>query len=141
MQESCPFCELNADKNKILHEGKNVFVTLSNPRLVPGHVLVIPKRHVEKISDLREDEKKELFDTAVQFQEKVLLKFSSGCDIRQNYRPFQKQDKIKVDHLHIHLLPRGFKDELYQKCQIYETSIFTPLTNEERIKFETLLKE
>ena len=68
----CPFCDINEEKTKILWEGKYVFVALSNPRLMPGHLLVIPKKHVEKISELNAKEKRELFDTLETFQEKKL---------------------------------------------------------------------
>ena len=43
----------------------------SNPRLMEGHLLVIPKRHVEKLSELNEEERKELFDTVIEYQEKI----------------------------------------------------------------------
>lgn len=122
----CPFCNINKEKTRIIKETDKVLVILSNPRLVEGHLLVIPKRHVEKLSELNDDEKKELFDTVIEFQENI-LKSASGCDIRQHYRPFQKQDNLKVNHLHIHLLPREFEDELYKKCQIYEKDIFEEL--------------
>lgn len=128
---NCPFCTINPAKNVILKEGNNVRVIFSNPRLMPGHLLVIPKRHVEKISELNEEEKKELFDTTVEFQEKILSKFADGCDIRQHYRPFCKQDDVKVDHLHIHLQPRKFEDELYKKVQVFERNAFKEVSPEE----------
>lgn len=137
----CPFCNIEKEKTRIIKEGKHVFVVFSNPRLVEGHLLVIPKRHVEKVSELGEEERKELLDTVIEFQEKILSKFSSGCDIRQNYRPFQKQDGIKVNHLHVHLQPREFKDELYQKSQIFERKLFKKLSDEEIKKFTKLLKD
>jgi len=62
---------------------------------MPGHLLVVPKRHVEKLSALQEDERRELFEKVIQFQEKILSKLASGCDIKQNYRPFQKQSNLK----------------------------------------------
>ncbi|HUV72522.1 MAG TPA: HIT family protein [Clostridia bacterium] len=135
----CPFCNLDKKRSRIVKEGKHVLVILSNPRLVDGHLLVIPKRHVEKASELGSKERKELFETVLEFQEKILSKFAAGCDIRQNYRPFQKQGDIKVNHLHFHLLPREFKDELYQKCQIHETEIFRMLTEKEKKRFRLLL--
>jgi ATP adenylyltransferase len=105
---------------------------------MPGHLLVVPKRHVERISELKEDEKKELFEKLEEFQENTLSKLSKGCDIRQNYRPFQKQNNLKVHHLHIHLQPRELEDELYKKCQIFEKQVFSELTNEEKEKFSKL---
>jgi len=127
----CPFCNINAEKTRILKDGKFVRVIFSNPRLMPGHLLVVPKKHVEKISQLNEEEKKELFETVVEFQEKILSKVSSGCDMKQNHRPFQKQDKLKVNHLHVHLQPRELFDELYEKCQVFETDVFRDLSLEE----------
>ncbi len=137
---NCPFCNINKEKTRILKEGKTILVLLSNPRLARGHLLVVPKRHIEKMTELNESERKELFETIIEFQEKILSKFSSGCDIRQHYRPFQKQDKLKINHLHIHILPREFKDKLYQKCQIFEKEIFEDLTKEETVEFSKLFK-
>ena len=128
---NCPFCTIDSLRNRTVKEGRFVTVVFSNPRLMPGHLLVIPKRHVETIADLDASEQHELFQTVVEFQEKILERVSSGCDIRQHYRPFQKQDHIKADHLHIHLLPRELYDELYQKCQVFETGIFQKTTSEE----------
>lgn len=137
---NCPFCNIDTKRTITIREGRYALVVLSNPRLVDGHLLIIPKRHIERPSLMTEEEKREVFDTVLEFQEKILNKFSSGCDIRQNCRPFQKQSNLKINHIHYHLLPREFKDELYQKCQIYETGIFRMLTEEEKEKFTDLFK-
>ena len=127
----CPFCNINPEKTRILKDKKFVRVIFSNPRLMPGHLLIVPKRHIEKLSELNKEEQKELFETIIEFQEKILSKVASGCDIRINYRPFQKQDNLKVNHLHVHLYPRELFDELYDKCQIFEKDIFKDLPPEE----------
>ena len=57
---------------------------------------------------------------------------TKGCDIKQNYRPFQKQTKLKVNHLHIHLQPRELFDNLYEKSQIFEKEIFSDLEDVEK---------
>lgn len=137
----CPFCNINSEKTRVLKEGKFVKVVFSNPRLMAGHLLVVPKRHIEKISDLNKDEQEELFKTIIEFQERILSKVTSGCDIRQNYRPFQKQDRLKVNHLHFHLLPRALFDELYEKCQIFEKNIFKELSPKELNKMLKILSD
>ncbi len=48
----CPFCKINFKKNPIIMDGKYSVVIPSNPSLMIGHLLILPKRHVEKISDL-----------------------------------------------------------------------------------------
>lgn len=95
--------------------------------------------HVEKLSELNEEEKKELFDTVIEYQEKILKNIAPGCDIRQHYRPFLKQSELKINHLHIHLQPRKPDDELYKKCQIYHKDVFKELTKEEINKISKLL--
>ena len=127
----CPFCNIDLEKTRILKDKKFVRVIFSNPRLMPGHLLIVPKRHVEKLSELNGEEQKELFETIIEFQEKILSKIASGCDIKINYRPFQEQDNLKVNHLHVHLHPRELFDELYEKSQIFEKDIFKDLTPEE----------
>ena len=135
---TCPFCTLDPKRNTIIENRKNCFVMFSNPRLMEGHLLVIPKRHVERLSELNEQEKKELLETVIGFEEK-LLKIFPGCDIRQNYRPFVKQSDHKVNHLHIHLQPRTMEDDLYKKVQVFEKDVFKWSTKNEESKLIKLL--
>lgn len=135
--QGCSFCEIDNLKTRIISNGSGVFVALSNPRLMPGHLLVIPKRHVERISQLNKDEKEELFQTIERFQEKILDKVASGCDITQHHRPFIPESRVKVNHLHVHLRPREFKDALYETSQKFEQ--FQDVSSEEVDKLVGLL--
>jgi len=135
----CPFCNFDKLKGRMIQNKKHVYVILSDPRRIPGHTLVIPKQHVLKPSELSKEVREVLFDTIIEFQEKI-LKFSSGCDITQHYRPFLLQSNIKVDHAHFHLLPREFEDELYTKAQVFEKALFKDLPEVEADKFYKLLQ-
>lgn len=135
---TCPFCEIEKQRTRIIEEGNLTYVFLSNPRLMPGHTLIIPKRHVVKPSELNSEEAKEVWEKICKYQEKIIANISEGCDLRENFRPFQKDGYIKQSHLHFHLLPRNNRDELYNRCQIYETNIFSELQPEE---METILKK
>ncbi len=138
----CVFCEIIDGKKpgEVISETKNTIAILSNPALMKAHCLVIPKRHVEKLSNLSEEERKELINEVIKIQE-ILLKKFSGCDIKQNYRPFQKQDELKVDHLHVHLQPRELFDEYYEKSQVYEGNIFRDLSESELKKVKEFILE
>jgi len=93
--------------------------------LVPHHLLVIPKRHVEYPSALEPEEYLELMYTVVELQTTILmLKPGMGCDVRQNCRPFLPQSDYKIDHLHWHILPRLFEDQLYLRVQKFEKGLF-----------------
>ena len=139
-KKHCPFCNIDKEKTKIIDTKPLTIVVLSNPRMAQGHLLAIPKRHIEKLSELTKDEKKELFDTVIDYQEKILDKISSGCDVRQNYRPFLKQGTLKVNHLHIHLIPREFKDKIYRNNQSCEKNLFKKLGKREIKMLRNLFK-
>ena len=127
----CVFCTIDKEKTRTVEVGKTMTVILSNPRLMKGHILIIPKRNIEKINDLTSAEKDEMFSLLCKYNEKILKNFASGVDIKQNYRPFMKNSEVKVAHFHFHLQPRELFDELYEKSQKHETEIFKKLTEEE----------
>lgn len=134
MSNSCPFCEIDHEKTRIVRKDKFVTTILSNPRLVPGHTLVIPNRHVYEPWKLKDEEIIAVFRAINYARTKLLKSMATGCDIRQNYRPFIKQNSLKVDHVHFHVLPRTNEDELYQKSMQFEKEIFADLTDNEREK-------
>ncbi len=136
---SCPFCEINPQKTFVIEDKEFCRVIFSNPRLKPGHLLVIPKRHVEKPFELNEAERREIFDTVLEYQKKILEKMASGCDIRQNCRPFLPESEIKVDHVHFHLLPREMSDEIHLATS-GQSALFSPLSEEERNKMLEAIK-
>jgi histidine triad (HIT) family protein len=138
----CPFCAIIAKRTeRLISETAHTFTTLSNPRLMPGHLLVIPKRHVEKLSQLSGEERNDLIDQAMRLQEKVLESVAPGCDISQHYRPFIPNGRLKVAHLHIHVRPRSLDDELYTKVQIFENDLFQEPSPEEYEKYRKLFSE
>ena len=138
---NCAFCKLDPKRNKVIYEGKHVYVFPSNPRLVEGHLLVIPKRHIEKPSEMTAEERKELFDTVLAFQDKILAKIAKGCDIRENYRPFQNEDDLKVHHIHFHLIPRELNDEIYDAYEKHQTRVFKMMSEQQMAKSLEMFKK
>ncbi len=50
---NCPFCY---PQERVLQQNDLAQVILSDPHKVPGHLLIMPKRHVERPWDLTHDE-------------------------------------------------------------------------------------
>jgi histidine triad (HIT) family protein len=126
----CAFCGIKDER--IIRDTQNTITILSNPYLVEGHSLVIPKMHVQRISELTMPVAYELFDEVVRMQNMVLERLGApGCDIRQNFRPFLPDSRLKVGHLHFHVIPRYKEDELYLKSMIYEKDVFRELQDEQ----------
>jgi diadenosine tetraphosphate (Ap4A) HIT family hydrolase len=141
MSKVCPFCP-NANRHeRTLYETNLITAFFSNPRLMRGHLIVAPKRHVERLHELTPAERHDLIDVATKLQEIILAHLAQGCDLRIHYRPFQKEDGLKVNHLHAHLQPRELFDDLYHRSQKFETAIYKPLTESERTRLETLFRD
>lgn len=135
--DNCPFCSLC---NRVIKENKFANLFLSNPRKVPGHFLVTPKRHIEKPWEMTAQETQAVFELVLFVQKRLVKHISKGSDVLQHYRPFMKQDHIKVNHIHYHILPRDFNDKIYQVVEKYETEdFFEELTANESDKMAAIL--
>jgi ATP adenylyltransferase len=133
---ACPFCN---PADRVLRANGNAQVILSNPRKLPGHVLVIPKRHVEKPWELTPGELQDIFELIFFVEQRLLGKLGEGVDIRQNYRPFLRQNRLKVDHVQFHIMPRSADDYLYTVSEKFEADLFADLDDLERKEVEKLL--
>jgi diadenosine tetraphosphate (Ap4A) HIT family hydrolase len=133
----CPFCN---PLERIVKENASAQVMLSDPRKVPGHILVMPKRHVVKPWDLTPPELQDVFELIFFVEQRIIGKLGDGCDVRQNYRPFMKQSALKIDHVHFHIIPRSFQDYIYSVVEKHETDLFAELDDVESDAIVKLLQ-
>lgn len=132
----CPFCNLG---QRILKDNRRAVLFLSDPKKTTGHFLVVPKRHVELPWDLSEDELLDIYKLIFFTEKRIIGKLGEGCDIRQNYRPFMKQGRVKVDHLHYHIIPRSNEDNIYQVSEKHDYELWEPLGEEEKERVNKLI--
>lgn len=133
----CPFCDPASNDERVLKQNGLAQAVLSDPHKVPGHFLVMPKRHVEKPWDLTPEELQAVFDLIFEIEQKVMGKLGDGCDIRQNYRPF---NELGVKHVIFHILPRSAEDYLYKVSEQYESDLYVELDDMERDAVADMLK-
>lgn len=133
---NCPFCD---PLERVITDNASAQMMLSDPRKVPGHTLVMPKRHVEEPWMLTEQEIIDIFALIALAEQRIVGKLGTGCDIRQAYRPFLKQDALKVNHLTFHVIPRAKDDYLYSVSEKYEEGLFAELDDLERDEVTKLL--
>ena len=104
----CIFCKIASKEipAKILVETESCVGFLDAFPLAKGHVLVIPKKHYEKLQDLPSDINSEVFSIVNSLISKVdsltgatLVAIHNGKDSGQ-----------EIPHLHIHLIPRSKDD-------------------------------
>lgn len=100
---SCPFCRPQIDQSTWL-ETVDYRVIYNIAPIVPGHSLVIPRRHVAGLLELNDTEVGELFQTARRAATILLAAFQAeGFDLSLQDGEVAGQT---VFHLHVHLIPR-----------------------------------
>lgn len=131
----CPFCAPTPDQGVIRHF-EAVYLKASTPALMPGHMLIIPKRHITLPEELFSEERSEIMDIYIKISEMLrrnppnYLKARAtrgevvGCDLSQHTRPFLPENWVTVRHLHFHLKPRWQDDEFYLTTQVREVELF-----------------
>lgn len=136
--QQCPFCDCD---ERVLKQNELAQVVLSDPHKVPGHLLVMPKRHIEKPWELTNRELTDIYDLIFFLEQKLIGKLGDGFDIRQNYRPYRPQSELKVNHILFHVIPRSEGDFIYQVAEQHEQDLFAELDDMERDAVTALLKD
>jgi histidine triad (HIT) family protein len=121
----CRFCEIvnGTGERAIIFKSKRSVSFLSNPFLMRGHSLVIPKKHFESIVEISSPVLYDLIDHLKKL-EKKMLSFSDGVTIVQNFLPFVLERETKVNHVHFHLWPRTNFDSYYKSVLIHQKKVW-----------------
>ena len=96
-------CELCRPEN-LLIQGSLAYVRYDTNSLSPGHVLVVPRRHVASYFDMTVQEKAEILALLDRAQTKIAADHSpDGYNIGVNIGRAAGQNRM---HVHVHLVPR-----------------------------------
>ncbi|AHF97505.1 MAG: HIT family protein [Desulfurella sp.] len=110
---SCVFCDaLNQQKdedNYILYRSKHCFVIMNIFPYNPGHIMVVPNRHINHIKLLTNDESIDVFKTVQNFCDILEKAFKpNGLNIGMNLG--SASGAGIADHIHFHIVPRWIGD-------------------------------
>lgn len=112
MDDACPFCAIVsgvAPASVILDDGK-VLAFMDWRQAVPGHVLVIPRRHVPDIYTLADDEAAAVMQATVRVARALRAAYDPpGLNLWQSNGEAGGQE---VFHFHLHVHPRRVDDGL-----------------------------
>lgn len=140
MKSKCVFCSPKI-KERAIKAGWTSYVLLSNPRVAIGHLLIIPNRHIQKLSDLNAEEVKEIFKFLGHYQDRILEKLSVGTEIRQNFKPYFPDSTTHVNHFHFHIIPRSKNDEISKMVDLHRKPLYKSLTKKEQSKITKILED
>jgi diadenosine tetraphosphate (Ap4A) HIT family hydrolase len=92
----------------VVCENALAYARLDDNALAPGHVLVVPRRHVADFFDLNAEERRALVDLLAEAQAIVGRQHSpDGYNIGVNVGKAAGQNRM---HVHVHLIPRRIGD-------------------------------
>lgn len=104
----CVYCTIPEIKARAIVENKLAWAFPTNIPIVPGHILISPKRCVAKFEDLTKKETEAIFDLLNKL--KIALKKTfktTGFNFAWNEGELAGQS---VPHFHLHVLPRKEND-------------------------------
>ncbi len=107
---SCVFCEIvrGTVPAEIVFEDSRTVAFLDARPLFPGHVLLVPREHIETLADLPDDLTGPLFANAREIARAMEPALGAeGSFVAVNNRVSQS-----VPHLHVHVVPRRKGDGL-----------------------------
>ena len=106
----CVFCKIVSGEipaAKLIETGKVVSFLDINP-VNPGHALVVPKRHVASLLDLRQDE----LHVAIFIAKRVAAAVAEATD-SPAFNILQNEGEAAgqiIQHVHFHVIPRRSDD-------------------------------
>lgn len=119
----CPFCNQIEPERIVVEKDLAVALICLEP-LNPGHILVCPKRHVEKMEDLTAEESQEIFRFLGSLETTLRKIFADDPIVFINRGSHGSQA-----HLHLHLLPsKGGIRDLFSAYEQIPPRISKPMS-------------
>lgn len=109
---ACAFCEIVAGRlpAEIVWEDERTLACVDLRQPNPGHVLVVPRKHIPDARALDDETGAALMATVVKLLRAVDAAFpNEGMSLWHSIGPAAFQE---VPHLHLHVLPRRLNDGL-----------------------------
>ena len=110
--DECIFCKIvNKEiKSYIIYEDNVAMAFLDINPLTKGHLLIIPKKHYERLSQIPEEEMKEFSKSVLKILKLVEEKLTKDYNILVNNG---KKAGQEIFHAHIHIIPRYGEEKLF----------------------------
>lgn len=108
--ESCTFCRIikKEEEAYVLFEDSKTIAFLDLKPLFPGHMLLVPKEHYANIMEIPEQTIGPLFNNV----KRLSLALEDSLGAEGEFIAVNNKVSQSVPHMHIHIVPRKFKDGL-----------------------------
>ena len=115
---TCTFCQIAEGElpAHLVHRDENVVAFLDRAPLLPGHVLVMPIRHVETLDDLPDD----LLAPVLAVVRRTSIAVQKALRAEGSFVATNTRVSQSVPHLHVHVVPRNKGDGLFSTRLIWQ---------------------
>lgn len=139
----CDFCSNLAVQKRIIVDNGLAFVFPTRMPIVPGHVMICPKRHVQYYEDTTVEEKAAIEELRIKLKKALKTLFGAeGFNYAWNEEIVGGQS---VPHFHLHIVPRKEGDVgIYQhepRQFLYRPNTRITSPDEELIEVATLIRD
>jgi ATP adenylyltransferase len=132
-EEGCPFCRiptLDDEDGLVVARGKSVYAVLNLHPYNPGHLMVVPYRHVAELEDLTEEESHELM-VFTQLAVRAMKRSAAPHAFNVGLNLGAVAGGSLADHLHQHVVPRWGGDANFIAV-VGQTKVIPQLLSETR---------
>lgn len=141
--QGCVFCSKSSENrdavNTILYRGRQSFVILNAYPYSPGHLMVVPYRHLSDISQLSDEEAREFMDITrrcVRILTAVIAPQGLNIGVNQG----EAAGAGIADHLHQHIVPRWSGDTNFM-TSVGHTKVLPELVDQTYAKLRPSFEE
>ena len=115
---TCTFCQIANGEipAHIVHRDAEVVAFLDRAPLLPGHVLVMPVRHVETLDDLPDS----LLAPVLAAVRRTSVAVQKALGAEGSFVATNTRVSQSVPHLHLHVVPRNKGDGLFSTRLIWQ---------------------
>ena len=124
--ENCGLCKVFKEGSQIINESELSFSMINFEPLKEGHIMILPKRHIESLPDFSEKESKDFFKLLNKMYP-LIEKNYGGILMLLNGEKFKTQK-----HIHMHIIP--VKSGLRQIISNFESIPARKRISEEEMK-------
>ncbi|MHB9147100.1 MAG: HIT family protein [Candidatus Amoebophilus sp.] len=137
----CAFCNTMVLERQKFYEDDRIIALYTYKPILPGHCLIIPKRHIERFEELADEEIMQMGQVIKKVNQaaKQVFKTSSYILLQKNGLEVGQS----VPHVHFHYVPRVSEDNSILKLllKLYITNLKKPLPTEKLYHFTKMMKE
>jgi histidine triad (HIT) family protein len=110
--KDCPFCKITEDRSDsvVVFEDDDILAIMDKYPATPGHMLVLPKKHIETIYEMPAGLGAHIMSTAVLMAKMIKEKLApDGLNLIQSSERAAGQT---IPHFHLHIVPRYNHDKV-----------------------------